>query len=188
MALASDHADVSVRPAVPGDEIAITAIQLAAWRVAHTAVLGAAVLADLDGAGITARWAEAIGTPPASGYRVLVACDGPNVVGFSAIAPVPAPESAPLDPPGGELLALEVAPAEQRNGHGSRLLAAAIDLLREDGATHVQTWVLDGDVGRAQFLSSAGLAADDSLRTLDTGTAADSTRRSVSEHRWSAQI
>jgi hypothetical protein len=32
MALFTEHADVSVRPAVPGDELAITATQLAAWR------------------------------------------------------------------------------------------------------------------------------------------------------------
>jgi len=52
----------------------------------------------------------------------------------------------------------------------------------------VQTWVLDGDSARAQFLASAGLGADDAVRTLASGTMADGTERVVTEHRWSAAI
>ncbi|WP_258726706.1 GNAT family N-acetyltransferase [Cellulomonas sp. NS3] len=188
MALFSEQADVSVRPAVPGDELAIAAIQLAAWRVAHAETLGADVLDRLDGAAFAERWARAITSPPAPGYRVLVACEGADVVGFAAVAPLPAPEETPLAAPGGELLSLEVAPGSQRAGHGSRLLAAAVDLLREDGAAHVQTWVLDGDSGRARFLASAGLGADDSVRALATGTGPDGEPLSVHEHGWSASI
>jgi GNAT superfamily N-acetyltransferase len=188
MALFTEQADVSVRPAVPGDELAIAGIQLAAWRTAHATTLGPDVLAQLDGAAFAERWALAITSPPGPGYRVLVACEGPDVVGFTAVAPLPAPEEAPLTAPGGELLALEVAPASQRTGHGSRLLAAAVDLLRENGATHVVTWVLDGDSGRAQFLASAGLGADDAVRALATGTGPGGDPRSVTEHRWSASI
>jgi ribosomal protein S18 acetylase RimI-like enzyme len=188
MALFSEQADVSVRPAVPGDEIPIAAAQLAAWRDAHRTALGDTVLASLDGAVFAERWAEAITTPPSRGHRVLVACEGPDVVGFVAVGPLAAPEDSPLDAPAGEILALEVAPRAQRAGHGSRLLAAAVDLLREDGADHVQTWVLDGDSARAQFLASAGLGADDAVRTLASGALADGTERVVTEHRWSAAI
>ncbi|WP_396043996.1 GNAT family N-acetyltransferase [Cellulomonas sp. P22] len=188
MAMFSEHADVSVRPAVPGDELAITDVQLAAWRSVHTPEIGAEVLAGLDGSAIAERWARAITAPPGPGYRVLVACDGPDVVGFAAVAPLPAPEDAPLDAPGGEILSLEVAPVVQRSGHGSRLLAAAVDLLREDGATYARTWVLDGDTGRAQFLSSAGFGSEDVVRELATGTGPDGKPRTVAEHRWSATI
>jgi ribosomal protein S18 acetylase RimI-like enzyme len=188
MALFTEQADVSVRPAVPGDELAIAAVQLSAWRAAHAATLGPDVLDQLDGAAFAERWATAITAPPGPGHRVLVACDGPDVVGFTAVAPVPAPEGSPLDAPGGEILSLEVAPGSQRVGHGSRLLAAAVDLLREDGAAHVRTWVLDGDTARAQFLASAGLGADDAVRALATGTDASGAPLSVTEHRWSAAI
>ena len=188
MALFSEQADVSVRPAVPGDELAIAATQLAAWRDAHSDMLGEEVLASLDGAAFAERWAVAITSPPSPGHRVLVACQGADVVGFAAVGPLPSPHGSPLDPPGGEMLALEVAPRSQRAGHGSRLLAAAVDHLRQDGADHVQTWVLDGDSARAQFLASAGLRADDAIRTLASGTMADGTERRVTEHRWSAAI
>ncbi|RYV52430.1 GNAT family N-acetyltransferase [Pengzhenrongella frigida] len=185
MALFSEHADVSVRPAVPGDEVSITEIQLAAWRSGHADVLGSAALDSLDPAVFEARWAAAIRTPPGAGYRVLAACEGATVVGFASVRPLSADEATPLAAPGGELLALEVAERSQRTGHGSRLLAATVDLLRQDGATYLVAWVLDGDSARAQFLRSSGLGPDDTTRELATGPTPD---RTVSEHRWSAEL
>jgi len=177
MALFTEHADVSVRPAVAGDEVAITEIQLSAWRSGHGDVLGSAALDSLDAAAFRARWAAAIVSPPGPGYRVLAALDGAKVVGFAAVRP--------LEPAGGELLALEVTEEAQRSGHGSRLLAAAVDLLRQDGAGYLVAWVLDGDAARAQFLRASGLGPDDATRELATGPTPD---RTVSEHRWSAAL
>ena len=196
MALFRETADVSVRLAVPGDEVAVAAAQLAAWRATHADVVGADVLGGLQPADLEVRWAAAITEPPGPGYRVLVACEGATVVGFAAVAPLPAPEDAPLAAPGGELLALEVTPASQRTGHGSRLLAAVVDGLRQDGADHLVAWVLDGDTARGQFLRSAGLGPDGTVRELATGPVVDpdapdgspAVVRTVAEHRWSAAI
>ncbi|MGY4646071.1 N-acetyltransferase family protein [Cellulomonas sp. URHB0016] len=186
MTLFRESADVSVRPAVPGDEEAVVRIQLAAWR--HVGVLGPDVLDLVDDAAMTEQWARAIVAPPATGYRVLVACRGAEVVGFASVAPVPAPESRPFDAPGGAILALEVAPDAQQSGHGSRLLAAVVDLLRQDGADQVHTWVLDGDEARARFLDGAGLGPDGASRDLATGTLPDGSPTTVTERRWSAAI
>lgn len=169
MSLFRETADVSVRPAVPGDDVAMTAIQVGAWRADHQQVLGDDVLDALDTVRMREQWAAAISAPPGPGFGVLVACDGADVVGFAAVAP-------------GQLLALEVEPRHQRGGHGSRLLAAAVDRLRRDGATEVVTWVLDGDAGREAFLSGAGLGPDGRTRTLATGV------RDVVEHRWVAEV
>ena len=185
MALFREQADVSVRPAVPGDEAAIASTQLAAWRAGHVDVLGADVLDSLDPALIAGRWAAAITAPPGAGYRVLVACEGATVVGFAAVRPLAADEGTPLAPGGGELLALEVDSRSQRGGHGSRLLTAVVDLLREDGAGYLVAWVLDGDSARAQFLRAAGLGPDDRTRDLAVEPTAG---RTVAEHRWSALI
>ena len=165
-------ADVSVRPAVPGDEAAVTRVQTAAWRVAPA--LGDAVVDLVDDDAVRARWADAVTRSPGPGFAVLVALDGPTIVGFAAVAP-------------GQLLSLEVDPGHRRRGHGSRLLAAAVDRLRADGATDVVTWVLDGDTGREQFLSGAGLGPDGPHRTLAVGLE-DTGVRSLVEHRWSAQV
>jgi GNAT superfamily N-acetyltransferase len=184
MPLFTDHADVSVRPAVPGDETPIARVQLAAWRDEHADVLGTDVLDLLDEQAVVDQWASAINAAPAD-HRVLVACDGATVVGFTAIAPVPSPDDAA---PGGVILALEVLPQAQRGGHGSRLLAAAVDLLREQGADQVHTWVLDGDDARAQFLRGAGLGPDETTRELASGAQPDGSHRVVTEHRWWAAI
>lgn len=179
-------ADVSVRPAVPGDEGAVAAVQLAAWRSGHAEeVLGDVVLDQIDPAALAARWSAAITAPPGPGYRVLVAMHGPRLVGFASVAPVVAPQGSGDDTPGGEILALEVDPAARRQGHGSRLLAAVVDLLRdEDRATSVQTWVIAGDDAREQFLGSAGLGDVGARRVL--GEQDDP--REVREHLWGASI
>jgi GNAT superfamily N-acetyltransferase len=179
-------ADVSVRPAVPGDETRIAHIQLAAWRTAHADVLGEVVLGSLDEDAFVAQWAQAVTAPPGPGYHVLVACDGPHLVGFASVAPIPAPD--PTDAPAGVVLALEVDPQAQRGGHGSRLLAAAVDLLRADGADQVQTWVIEGDAAREQFLEGAGLGPDGLTRRLATGPGPDEEAHVVVERRWYAGI
>ncbi|WP_418277269.1 GNAT family N-acetyltransferase [Isoptericola jiangsuensis] len=168
MALFREAADVSVRPAVPGDEDAVTDVQVEAWRTTHAETLGGAVDA-LDVDVMRRRWADAISSPPGPGFAVLVALDGPRVVGFAAVGP-------------GQVLALEVAPGARQGGHGSRLLAAAVDRLRTDGSTDMVTWVLDGDEARERFLTQSGLGPDGTERALATGV------RDVVERRWSASI
>jgi GNAT superfamily N-acetyltransferase len=177
--------DVSVRPAVPGDERAIAAVQLAAWRTTHGEALGDEVLDRIDPARLTEQWATAITSPPGRGYRVLVAVHGPRLVGFASVVPVTAPPGSGDDTPGGEILALEVEPGERRLGHGSRLLAAVVDLLRdEDRATSVQTWVVEGDAAREQFLGSAGLGDVGARRVLGE----EDDPREITEHLWGASI
>lgn len=167
MALFRETADVSVRPAVAGDESAVTDVQVASWRA--TGVLGEGVMDSLDVPAMRARWSSAINSPPGPGFAVFVALDGPDVVGFAAVSP-------------GQVLSLEVLPEAQRAGHGSRLLAAAVDRLRTDGAETVTTWALVDDKARAAFLDASGLGEDGRSRTLATGV------REVVEHRWSAEI
>jgi GNAT superfamily N-acetyltransferase len=179
-------ADVFVRPAVADDAATIGAIQLAAWRAAHAATLGDGALALIDTEAVAARWRDAISAPPSRGHHVLVACEGPRVVGLVALAPVPPDDEGGA--PGGVVVALEVTPAAQRTGHGSRLLQAAVDTLRGDGADRVTTWVLDGDEARVRFLDGAGLGPDGSTRTLATGPGADGEERTVREWRWGAAI
>lgn len=169
MALFTESADVSVRPAVPGDQEIVTEIQLTAWRQTHSEVLGDDVLGLLDVPRITEQWETAITAPPGPGFAVLVACEGPRIVGFAAVAPA-------------QIIALEVLPDFQRQGHGSRLLSAAVDRLRQDEAEEVIAWVLGQDTAREEFLRGAGLGPDGRHRTLAAGP------REVTEARWSASL
>jgi GNAT superfamily N-acetyltransferase len=157
-------ADVSARPAVPGDEAAIAAIQLAAWRDWMGAAVDELPLADIQN-----QWAAAITASPSRQHRVFVATDGPHVVGFAGLAPT-------------EIIALEVAPEHRRAGHGSRLLAACVDTLRITNAPEVRAWALEGDTAREAFLADAGLGIGGVRRVLEGPNG------ELAERLWSATL
>ncbi|MPV38686.1 GNAT family N-acetyltransferase [Georgenia subflava] len=98
--------------------------------------------------------------------------DGGEPGAADAVQPgTTSPGTAGADDAGsvGEILALEVPAAFGRRGHGSRLLAACVDLLRDQGVRRVQTWAVQGDDARTRFLSQAGFAPAGLRRTLDVG-------------------
>jgi GNAT superfamily N-acetyltransferase len=94
-----------------------------------------------------------------------------HLVGFAAAGPADEQALAPDEPPLGADVAaftdLLVEPRWGRRGHGSRLLAASVDLWREDGLTTAVAWVYDGDPATRKFLGSAGWEPDGATRALD---------------------
>ena len=167
-------ADVSVRPAIEEDARAWAAIQVAAWRASYATVWPAAALDSLDVPAIEATWRSALAHPPTAKHRLFTACAGPVVVGFAALAPAEDTSAT------GEVVALEVSPARRGEGHGSRLLAACADVLRQTHADAIRAWVVAGDDARAAFLAGAGLAPTGLVRTVDVlGT-------EVTEEAWRA--
>lgn len=155
-------ADVSVRPAVPNDAAAIAHVQNTTWQSAYADVLPTEAL-TLDEGDVSSAWAEAITTPPSAHHRVLVAIDGDQVVGFAACEPS---TDEDLDSRAAELTALLVEPRWGRRGHGSRLLAAAVDLWREEKVEVAVTWVFETDTVVSGFLTSAGWGPDTVGRPL----------------------
>jgi GNAT superfamily N-acetyltransferase len=165
-----------VRPARPADAGEIARIQLATWRVAYRGMLPARVLDGVDEAWVAHRWTEAIKAPPSPRHRVLVAVEQAEqsyLVGFGASGPVDAQALAPDEDAAalGEGTAavtdLLVEPRWGRRGHGSRLLAASVDLWREDGFTAAVAWVYESDPATRGFLASAGWEPDGATRALD---------------------
>ena len=174
------RAEVSVRPARPGDADRIARVQLVTWQTAYRSLLPPAVLDDWDGAAVADAWRAAIVSPPTPGHGVLVAVDGTTVTGFAAYGPPEVDEGAGPDPdgPATELTALLVEPRWGRRGHGSRLVSAVADLCQATGTRRLLTWLPADDTVTARFLDSAGWAPDGWARTLDTGTA------TIRQHRW----
>ena len=186
-----------VRPAVVTDLEAIgrvhAAAMLASLRQAHTvahagAVLPAGVEAMIAPAVLTAGWEQAVVEPSAPGHHVLVATDAEAVVGLVALAPTQGQavdeQGAPAqgDPePGAEVTALGVDPAVQRCGHGSRLLAAASDLARADGAQVMVVWAVRGDESLEGLLTAVGMERTGSWRELPVG-------QGVVEDCWAAAL
>jgi GNAT superfamily N-acetyltransferase len=163
-------ADVSVRPAVADDVAEIARIQVDTWRFAYADVVPAAVLQALAIETALAAWTDAVTAPPSERHHVLVALEQERIVGFIALGP--ADDLQPEDPePASTALIgpLIVEPRWGRRGHGSRLMAAAVDVARADGMTRAICWIPEADRVSREFLIGAGWAPDGLVRALDTG-------------------
>jgi GNAT superfamily N-acetyltransferase len=166
-------ADSSIRLARVTDLAALVDVQLASWRAAYADSDTPDFVNDLDPAVLTTAWQAAIMEPPATGvHRLLVALEGPDVVGYLATAP--ASDDDLQQHPGTsvgfgvvEVLELAVAPDRQRRGHGSRLMNAAVDYAGQDGFSAAATWIALDDEPRRAFLTSSGWVPDSALRELD---------------------
>jgi GNAT superfamily N-acetyltransferase len=171
-------ADVSVRPAVPGDSQAIAEIQVQTWQDCYSPHLPAGALDALDVTLAEAGWRAAISSPPSPAHRLLVALSRNAIVGYLALGPAEDEDAGPAE---GEVLALTVTPAEQRMGHGSRLLAAGVQTMVDAGFTLARTWTFDADAPLHTFLSASGWEPDGARRELDMG-------EPVGQQRWHAQL
>jgi GNAT superfamily N-acetyltransferase len=163
-----------VRPAVPDDAAEIARIQLATWRQAYRRILPRQALAGLDEEWMASRWSASIEKPPSARHRVLVAVEQAQqsyLVGFAASGEADeaalAPDEPPLGPDVVSVTDLLVEPRWARRGHGSRLLAACVDLWRADGFSTAVVWAFDADRAMKDFLASAGWEPDGALRALD---------------------
>lgn len=160
-------ADVSVRPARAGDSAAIADLQLRTWQEAYAGLLPPDALTALHDADAEARWRDAVVAPPSPRHHVLVAVDAGRLAGFVACGPATDDD---LDPENdAELVALVVASDHQRRGHGSRLLAAAVDTLREDGFATLVIWLFESDAATQAFYESTGWSRDGAARALEMG-------------------
>jgi GNAT superfamily N-acetyltransferase len=168
-------ADASVRPAVPQDAVAITRIQRAAVAADHPQ-LSAEVLQAFSSPAAEAVWIEAIERPPSGAHRVLCALDSRDVVGFAVLAP---PSDPDVD--GRELHELRVHPDAARAGHGSRLLAAVVDVLRPDHVHSLTCWA-SAATPLEDLLAATGWAPDGSTRELDAAGAR------VTQRRWATRL
>lgn len=174
-----------VRLARTSDVDGIAEVNVRSWRQRFAATLPAEVLDAMDPSDLAMVWASGILNPPTTGHRLLVAVEGSDVVGYAAIGPSQDPDAEAAT---GELLALEVDPELQRLGHGSRLLAAAVEHARIAGLDTVLVWCPLDDEPRRGFLQSAGWAPDSAYRDLAVGRAQDGAERLVREVRLTVAI
>jgi ribosomal protein S18 acetylase RimI-like enzyme len=154
-------ADASVRRARPNDAPAVGMVQATVFREAYAGRVPDDVLALFEPDAFARSWRESLTTPPEGVHRLMVACAGDQVVGLAAVGPSQDPDAGGAQ---GEVTVLGVHPDARRQGHGSRLLNASVDILREAGADAVSLWVLaDDEAGRA-FLAASGFAPDGAYR------------------------
>jgi ribosomal protein S18 acetylase RimI-like enzyme len=158
-----------VRLALPRDIDAVAAIQARAWEDAYGELLPTVVRARLE-PNARVEWTAALERPPTSAHHLLVATDGPEVVGFAAVEPADEGDGGPGGV--GSLTVLAIDPAHRAAGHGSRLLSAVAETLRIDGFSTAVCWLPETDEAQQRFLVDAGWGPDGARRELDMGTAA----------------
>lgn len=152
----------TVRLAMPAEAADVARIQRRAWGAQpNLAVMLEEVRADQA----TQLWHAAITRPPLATMRVLVALGEAGIVGFAVTKPSDDPDATPTD---GELAELVVDPDARTQGHGSRLMQAAVDTLRTDGFTVATMWVPTTDDTMHEFLISGGWGADGAHREAAT--------------------
>ena len=158
------------------DAPAIAAVQLRAWQQRYDALLPQ-LLADrgLDPETHASAWQESLTRPPEARHRALVALERVRVVGFALTGPATDPDADPAVD--GELGEFTVDPGHLRQGHGSRLLQAAIDTLQADGFTRIVCWVDTTDDGTRAFFTGAGWAPDGASRELADETGAGTVKQ-----------
>ena len=163
-------ADVSARLAWPDDAGSIARVQIAAWRDMYADVLAPDVLESLDVDDFAERWTASLTKPQDARVRVLVALDRADVRGFALVHPSFDPDADQVTD--GEVGELVVDPEHRGEGHGSRLLQAAMDTLAADHFTRVRWWIASTDDALRDFVTSSGWEADGAHRELqsETGT------------------
>lgn len=181
------QADASVRTARPNDAPAVGLVQAYVWQAEYADLLDPDTLEALTGPRFGAVWRQSLEKPPSPRHRLLVACAGPQVVGYVALGPT---QDEPGLPPGttGIILDGGVHPEGRRGGHGSRLLNAAVDTLRagDDSLEAITTWVLADAQATRAFLQTAGFEPDGAWRdrvVSDDGR----TAREVRLTAWAAE-
>ncbi len=166
-----------VRPARAADAANLARIQIASWQTGYADLVPPQVLAELTSAEAAKRWhgqwEAAVTNPPTSRHRVLVAVERGEdreraVVGFTSFGPATDQDLWPATD--AELYELHVHPELTGRGHGSRLLNALADTVRDDGFHTLCAWALESDTSLREFLESAGWAPDGARRELDMGT------------------
>ena len=143
----------TVRLALPVEAVDIARIQRRSWSEGPMSAAAATVAADEA----TRAWHEAIVKPPLAHLRVLVAIGDAGVVGFAVTGPSGDPDRVDTD---GTIAEFVVDPKHRTRGHGSRLMNAAVDTLRQDGYEVATMWVPATNDDLRAFLTSCGWAPD----------------------------
>jgi len=147
------------------DVDAIAMITAGVWRERLGPVLAPDEVGLWEGTDFASVWGDSILQPPSPLYRVAVAVDDDDrVCGYAAWGPAADTDSSPGDV---EVFAFDVDPQKRRQGHGSRLMSALVDMTTNQGATSLSMWCTLDDEGRRNFLTSSGWAPDSAWREIE---------------------
>ena len=138
-------AEVSRRPARPGDAAAIARVHVETWRAAYAGIVPDAYLVTMTESKQALQWNHTIRrTVPPEAVLVAESQDlpGGRIVGFGSCG------RARKRPGGGEIFTLYVAPDWQGRGVGRMLLEGLLARLHGGGLKQAVVWVLSDNPAR----------------------------------------
>ena len=165
---------VRVRRATAADAAGIARVHVQSWHAVYPGILPAAEIERHTLAQRAGLWARVL-QAPVHGVFVAVAVDEAgtdeaavgNVRGFASTGSFRV-EPAGSDGQGeGELNALYLLPAAQRQGTGRLLFDAGAKALREAGFTALRCWVLQGNPAIAFYERLGGVRVASKTFTVD---------------------
>jgi phosphoribosylanthranilate isomerase len=137
-----------LRRATPADAEALGRVHVTAWREAYAGLVPDAVLTTLDPREWGAMWDKAL----AKNTMAHVAEQDGTIVGFSSGGPQRDSSIAFS----GEIYAIYVLQAAQRQGVGRALMSAIATDLMARGHTSAMLWVLEGNRAARRFYAALG--------------------------------
>lgn len=153
------YSNMQIRPAKPGDEMAVARVHVRSWQVAYRTLLPDDYLNQLRPEDRADKY-DFVSLDPAKPHTILA--DGNGVIhGFATTAP-----SRDQDLAGhAELYALYVDPEQWNRGIGAALVSAARDRLAALGFQNALLWVLAGNARAERFYQIDGWTPDGNRRT-----------------------
>jgi ribosomal protein S18 acetylase RimI-like enzyme len=133
--------EVTIRPARPGDAHGIAQLDVETWRATYAGVLSSSYLVGLSARRREVGWRMVILREPRD-VRVAIDPTG-AILGFGSCGPSRSERHFP-----GEVFTLYVAPDQQNQGIGRRLLIALFRRLVASGLDAAIVWVLRDNPSR----------------------------------------
>jgi len=168
-----------IRAATPDDAPALAQLHWDSWVATYAGIFPPATFAGFPLTAREALWrstAQVAALAPTQRQQLLLAeaaGESAPPLGFACVGPLRANGACVPAPERGEVWALYLQPAVQRQGIGAALWQASCAWLREAGFAEVYVWVLKANTGAVAFYRSQGGVCVDA-RVFDAdGTAID---------------
>jgi GNAT superfamily N-acetyltransferase len=150
---------MEIRRAQAVDALGVATVHVRSWQAAYRGLLPDVYLDQLDVERRRVGWARTIEETewPRNGTLVATAANA-SVVGFAHVGPA---RDDDLDPAVvGELAAIYALPETWGSGVGRRLMAAAVNVLRDAAFGDAILWVLEGNARAQRFYEIGGWQRD----------------------------
>ena len=156
---------MEIRRALADDALGVAGVHVRSWQAAYRGLLPDLYLDQLDVERRRVGWTQTIAETdwPRSGTLVAAEANA-NIVGLAHVGPARDDDVDPVVV--GELAAIYASPDVWGSGVGRRLMAAAVNVLRDAGFAQAILWVLEGNDRAQRFYEIGGWQLDGAAKDI----------------------